>query len=117
MDAIWSDACRVSAKVNTRVIGQETVFFPNAFTPNDDQTNDRYGPKGQDMRITRFEIYDRWGAKVYSAEAAEIDRLQGWDGTVQGKMAPDGVFVCVAEYESLITHEKKTYRGTVTLLR
>jgi gliding motility-associated-like protein len=117
VDAIWSDACRVSAKVNTRVIGQETVFFPNAFTPNGDQTNDRYGPKGQDMRITRFEIYDRWGAKVYSAEAAEIDRLQGWDGTVQGKMAPDGVFVCVAEYESLITHEKKTYRGTVTLLR
>jgi gliding motility-associated-like protein len=117
VDAIWSDACRVSAKVNTRVMGEETVFFPDAFTPNDDQTNDRYGPKGQDMQITRFEIYDRWGAKVYSAVPADIERLQGWDGTVQGKMAPDGVFVCVAEYESPVTREKKTYRGTVTLLR
>lgn len=117
VDAIWNDACRASAQVNTRVIGQETVFFPDAFTPNGDQTNDRYGPKGQDMRITRFEIYDRWGAKVYSAVPADIEQLQGWDGTVQGKLAPDGVFVCVAEYESPLTHEKKAYRGTVTLLR
>jgi len=98
VDLIWSEGCRATARLEPRVIGEETAYFPDAFTPDSNGLNDRYHPKGQDLWMSRFEIYDRRGAKIYAA-------------------SPGGVYVCVAEYVSLIDQKKMTYRGTFTLLK
>ncbi|MBI1315580.1 T9SS type B sorting domain-containing protein [bacterium] len=65
------------------------AYLADAFTPNDDDLNESYGPV-LDCRETfyRFEVYDRWGKLLY----ASLDPDYRWDGTVDGKPCPSGVY-------------------------
>lgn len=92
------------------------AFFPNAFTPDGDGINDFFLPRG--IYITEYQlfVFDRFGRAIfYSA-----DPLSGWDGTVDGSYALEGVYAWKAEFnydygENVV---KKLYlSGTVTLLR
>lgn len=66
------------------------VYVPNAFSPNGDGINDVFLVSVErDMEKFRLEIYDRWGERIFSSENAAT----GWDGTVNGTEAPDGVYV------------------------
>ncbi|MCS7085659.1 MAG: gliding motility-associated C-terminal domain-containing protein [Bacteroidia bacterium] len=42
--------------------------FPNAFTPNGDLHNAHFVFRLNEMDDVRFEVYDRWGIKVFSKE-------------------------------------------------
>ncbi len=64
------------------------VFLPNAFSPNGDGLNDYYKPICAGLNAYQFEIYDRWGALVYSDTPESI----GWDGTFNGKALPIGAY-------------------------
>ncbi|MBX9449100.1 MAG: gliding motility-associated C-terminal domain-containing protein [Taibaiella sp.] len=61
---------------------------------------------------TRFEVYDRWGVKVF--ETSDIE--EGWDGRYDGKTQPMGVYVYIIE-GSLPTGDKVHLQGNVTLIR
>jgi len=65
--------------------------FPNAFTPNGDGRNDVFLPlhKGCSFRTYNLKIFSRWGEKLFESADPEF----GWNGEVQGKPAPEGVFV------------------------
>jgi gliding motility-associated-like protein len=65
--------------------------LPNAFTPNGDGRNDVFLPlyKGCTFRTYSLKIYSRWGEKLFESADPEF----GWNGEVQGKPAPEGVFV------------------------
>jgi gliding motility-associated-like protein len=85
-----------------RLISEEeepTIFFPNAFTPQDDNLNDNFGPIGEKLDVLKnykLIIYDRWGGIVFMT-----DNVYGkWDGKLKpsGKIAPDGVYVWAANY-------------------
>ena len=41
-----------------------------------------------------FEIYNRWGEKIYEGDVLD----EGWDGTYGGKPAQIGYYVVVAKY-------------------
>ena len=66
------------------------IFVPKAFTPNNDDNNDRFIVRGANIKELRFIVWDRWGEKVY--ETTDISAL-GWDGTYNGKTLNPGVFV------------------------
>jgi len=66
----------------------ENLFFPNAFTPNDDSVNDVLYLRGKNVTDSYFAVYDRWGEKVY--ESFSMD--QGWDGTYKGKKLCNDVY-------------------------
>jgi len=75
------------------------VFFPNAFSPNNDGVNDRFAVFGGEelQQVVDLQVFDRWGALVYAdRELAPNADADGWDGTVNGRLAPDGVYVYVA---------------------
>ncbi|WP_191907017.1 T9SS type B sorting domain-containing protein [Adhaeribacter soli] len=42
-----------------------TAFIPNLITPNNDNTNDRFDPKGLEAGPWQLEIYNRWGSRIY----------------------------------------------------
>jgi len=89
-----------------------TVKIPNAFTPNDDGSNDVFRPvasEGGEL-IGRMTIFDRWGEIVYENN---IDA--SWDGTVKGKPGASDVYVYIIEV--LCSDEMKKRVGEVTLLR
>ncbi|MFT6707266.1 MAG: gliding motility-associated-like protein [Flavobacteriales bacterium] len=86
--------------------------LPNAFTPDGDRINDNFAllTEGK-IIIQSFEIWNRWGIKVYSG----TDSI-GWNGTYKDKPAPMDVYIyhIVLERPSGLIEERK---GDVTLIR
>lgn len=57
------------------------IYVPNAFTPNNDGTNDYLRPilKGV-KQLLYFRVFNRWGQMLYEKRSNQI----GWDGTFKG---------------------------------
>jgi len=93
-----------------------TLFMPNAFTPNNDGSNDLFRGKGFFEAISdfRLNIFNRWGQIVFSTE----DPYEGWNGQYEnsGALSPLGVYVYKASYIDP-RGEEKTVKGHVTLIR
>ena len=88
------------------------VFVPNVFTPNGDKDNELFLPVGIGIIDYTMDIYNRWGEKVYSANASQ----SGWDGKYQGKDCPVGVYAYVIKVIFRNT-EGKELSGGVSLIR
>lgn len=86
--------------------------FPNAFSPNGDNKNDYFYPEGNYSTRAMFQIYNRWGEKVFESSVAK----PRWDGTYKGEPQPAGVY---SYYGVLTLRTGKTVvrKGTVTLIR
>lgn len=71
-------------------ISESKLEMPNAFSPNNDGTNDIYRAKPGWQSLVEFKatIYNRWGQKLY--EWTNPD--DGWDGTFHGKDVKQGVY-------------------------
>lgn len=89
-----------------------TLFVPSAFTPNGDGYNDFFEVGFWGIRTLHIDIYDRWGALIFSSD----DKNFKWDGSYRNTPCPEGTFVWVARGigENNKNYEKK---GTVTLMR
>ncbi|MDP3558226.1 MAG: gliding motility-associated C-terminal domain-containing protein [Bacteroidota bacterium] len=97
------------------VIDEMAVFIPNSFTPNGDGTNDVFNVKGLGFKLDGFsmELFDRWGHSLYFTK----DVTKGWDGTVKGQVAQDGVYIYKIKAVGANGEGKKEYIGHVTLMK
>jgi gliding motility-associated-like protein len=97
------------------VIEDFNVFIPNSFTPNGDGLNDVFNVKGIGFKIENYsmEIFDRWGASIYSSK----DVMKGWDGTTKGGVSQEAVYVYKIKLVGANGQAKKEYIGHVTLIR
>jgi gliding motility-associated-like protein len=89
------------------------IFVPSAFTPNNDGHNDLF--RAIPVGIAHFEyfrIFSRWGQEVFFTS----DSSEGWDGTVNGKNAPIGAYVWMAQGIDYLGN-RIARKGTVTLIR
>lgn len=89
-----------------------TIFIPTAFTPNGDGLNDVFGPKGSDLNYLYIAIFDRWGELIYQEESLTAS----WDGTVNGRPVPIGVYAYVVKYSHVQGTIKETM-GSVSIPR
>lgn len=92
--------------------GKPNIHVPNIFTPNGDGVNDVLYVSGNWMESLEFEIFDRWGEKVFSTD----DATQGWDGTFNGRACDAAVYFYKLEVHC---SGGKTYvtGGDITLVR
>ena len=90
------------------------IFFPNAFSPNNDGKNDIFRPIVY-AALDKFymAVYDRWGTRVFKT----TDPTKGWDGTFNGQLQGTGTFVWYAQYQLQRTGENVMQKGTVVLIR
>lgn len=111
--------CTAEASVEIMVNRARFVFFPDAFSPNDDGINDRYlmfGERGVEA-VVSFRIYNRYGGLVYTASDMQSgDMTRGWDGYFNGRKAETGVYVYQAEI-LFIDGETEVFAGDLTLVR
>lgn len=96
--------CSATANITLSVRPQGEVYIPNAISPNEDGTNDRFiiYDKGSIANISDLMIFDRWGALVYQArdlQANSSDRA--WDGRYEGTLLSAGVYIYSAQLEWL----------------
>lgn len=87
------------------------LYVPNAFTPNNDFTNEIFIPSYRNIQSVIFKIYDRWGQLLFET----TDMKTGWTGMVNGKSINLDVYVYVITYTGM-DDETHTKRGNVTLL-
>lgn len=93
-----------------------SAFFPNAFNPNGDGLNDVFKPYGTNITNYKLIIFDRAGREIFITKDPEI----GWDGTQNGVLLQEGVYVWLAafsyDYGNNLYRDLKL-KGTVTLIR
>jgi gliding motility-associated-like protein len=92
-----------------------SVFYPNAFTPNNDGINDLFLPIGSDVVEFYLVIYNAWGQRVFESRSIE----KGWDGKVEGKPAPVGSYIYQSRYSGYRNKKLVAFEanGNVTLMR
>lgn len=70
------------------------LFMANAFSPGNDLVNNVFYPRGRNITVTLFQIYNRWGELVF-----ETDKNgEGWDGTYKGEYVQEGLYVWKLNY-------------------
>ncbi len=93
-----------------------TLYFPNAFTPNNDEYTDNFGAVGRFKGIVEYkmEIWNRWGELIYKADKV----TERWNGRKHndGPPVPQGVYVYKARVVSYFGRKYK-YNGLVTVIR
>ena len=92
------------------------VFIPNAFTPDGDGLNNEFTAVfPENMKLASYEmyIYDRWGELVFYSQ----DPKQGWDASLAGFDAPDGVYSYLVKYKELGYVNKFQVTGSVVVIR
>ncbi|MCR4827102.1 MAG: choice-of-anchor L domain-containing protein [Bacteroidales bacterium] len=109
-----SDGCSDDTIQVIPVEDHFALFVPSGFTPNTDNKNEIFQPKVKDVTNYEFTIYARTGELIFHTNSPEM----GWDGTVQGKPAPEGVYLWKIHYAKFGTPDKMNVKtGTVTLIR
>jgi len=108
------DAIGCSNTTSTSIVVLPSNYeIPNIFTPNGDDSNDRFRVlKNEAVTIIEFKVYNRWGQVVYDNEAGD----QGWDGRQNGELAPADVYGYMVVLE-LGDGTMRTEKGEVTLVR
>lgn len=89
------------------------LYFPNAFSPDGDGNNETFGPVGHDLTSFEMNVFDRWGALIFTTKDANVP----WRGDVNGgDPATSGVYVYMYRAEGLYFPSTEGY-GHVTLLK
>jgi len=108
-----ADGCSATATVTVEVTPiNEDVFVANAFTPNGDGTNEVLYVRGNTIAELDMRIFNQWGQEVF----ATTNKYSGWDGRVNGKLQPVGVYVYVLK-AVLNSGKEVIKKGSVTLIR
>ena len=119
---VWvstGEGCTATDNIEVRVIREYPVYAPTAFSPNEDEINDRFTLyAGADVtNIRLFQIFDRWGNMVYeNANFQPNDPNLGWDGTLDGMPMDPAVFAFYAEVE-FTDGSIEVVRGDLMLMR
>jgi len=90
----------------------EGIGVPQAFSPNNDGNNDVLFVKGNGIKTMIFEVYNRYGEKVFTSNNQNI----GWDGKFKNKELNPSVFAWTLNC-TFIDGSENNYKGNVTLLK
>jgi len=93
---------------------EEFIYFPNAFTPNNDGLNEDFKPfiSGFEPKEYILLIFDRWGKQIFQSN----DINKGWDGRINETICKQDVYVWYVIYQDL-KNNTKTKNGIVTLIK
>ena len=94
-----------------RIFRPSLVMNPQIFTPNGDNSNDKFIVRGKFIKKMKMSIYDRWGNVIYydemdgypTEENQNASTVLGWDGLMNnGNKAMEGNYAFRIEIEDTI---------------
>ncbi|MEP7267715.1 MAG: LamG-like jellyroll fold domain-containing protein [Saprospiraceae bacterium] len=112
------DGCTIHDSLKVTVVDASAldcnkINLPNAFTPNGDGLNDVFRISNQYVitSMESFEIFDRWGSKVFSGTTP----TSSWDGKFGNQPVNPGLFVYHLKYtcNGVLKHKS----GSFNLIR
>ncbi|MEM6345695.1 MAG: LamG-like jellyroll fold domain-containing protein [Bacteroidota bacterium] len=105
--------CFDTDSLTIEIIPDGSIFVPNAFSPNQDGSNDEFLVLGEGIVSLELVIYSRWGFEIYRQQGYPLS----WDGTdEQNRAVPEGVYTyrLQARLNSRAVIDRA---GTITLIR
>jgi gliding motility-associated-like protein len=91
-----------------------SVYAPNAFTVDNDGTNEIFKPIVRNLAFYELYIFNRWGQLIFFTNDTE----GFWDGTYKGIKCKEDTYVWKIKYASQLDPEiNRELRGHITLLR
>ena len=117
-----NNGCVHNGTINVLNESSTSIYFPSVFSPNNDGVNDffqGYTIVDQPRLIKSFDIFNRWGDKVFSRHSIMTDDATAeWDGTTNGNNAAEGVYVFVLViFEDIDATTTRAHVGDLTLVR
>jgi hypothetical protein len=94
----YGDQCEIRSSTKFKISSCNDcyIYIPNAVTPNEDGTNDKWTPKS--LCDFKFQIYNRWGEHIYSGPPP-------WSAPVQNDV-----------YTYLVFFKGKRYLGKIVVV-
>jgi len=114
LEVVNGFGCPAADSLLLRVLPRLRTYVPTAFSPNGDGRNDvlRLYAGPEVAKVVSFEVYGRWGNKVFSSVQSEPT----WSGDSAGRPAPQGIYLWQAEVE-LLDGRRQRLKGEVSLVR
>lgn len=110
--ALDTFGCADTAYLPIELFIEVDLFVPNAFTPNEDGTNDDFYVVSRNLTDFHIQIYNRWGQLIFESFDSEFR----WNGYYQGQPCQEDAYV----FKIIATGRGQSrFRraGTVTLYR
>ena len=109
-----SFGCSKTVQKPIKIYSSCIVKVPNAFTPNNDGTNDYLYPlNAVKAEQLEFSVYHRWGQLVFKTN----NWKQGWDGTIKGSPQQTGTYVWILRFIDRDTGKRIEQKGFTILIR
>lgn len=115
LTATSPEGCAQRDVMTITVIEDTRVFIPNSFSPNSDGINDSfeiYLPQDSPLQLVDFEIYDRWGSRLFRCSGTNCT----WDGTVNGQDCSPDTYIYQIRLQNQ-SNEVSVFSGEVVLMR
>ncbi|MBA4167014.1 MAG: gliding motility-associated C-terminal domain-containing protein, partial [Chitinophagaceae bacterium] len=117
-DACGYDSAIATYRVNTtncefsHLNKSDTLYVPNAFTPNNDGKNDLFGAAGKIQGAYFMQVFNRYGELVFQSNSIN----NKWNGMYKNQMQQTGAFVYAIKYTN---NNKQTVikKGSFLLIR
>ena len=107
------NGCTATDSVNVGP-GSCRFYMPNAFTPNGDGLNDRFGLANTgSIRSYHLQIYNRWGRVIFST----LNKDERWDGKIKGNFADPGMYIWTLTFTTETNETPQFMKGAVQLIR
>lgn len=108
LTAIGQNGCTASDTLTVRIL--KPVKVPNAFSPNGDGVHDTWQIEHMaDYPGSTLHVFNRYGQQVFSSKGYATP----WDGKVNGKDLPVGVYYYVIELRNGFS----PLNGSITIIR
>ncbi len=110
-----AQGCSDSISLPLEIIPDIVFYFPNTFTPDDDEHNQtwKFYVEGIDEMGFHLAVYNRWGEIVWET----FDPSGEWDGRYGGVLVQPGVYSWTAWYKERDSDGKTIRQGFVNVLR
>ena len=98
----------------TVIVEEFILHIPNSFTPQDDEINDTFLPKGVGVINYELKIYNRSGDHIFTSNDLNI----GWDGSMlkNQKIVQTGVYVYTIKLTDVFGKDH-SFIGQVNLIK
>lgn len=118
MTVYYADSCTVEYPI--QIILETEYYLPNIIHPDSDQPlNQRLFLQGSsDEVVYEIRVFDRWGTTIFVADEILINDLNsGWDGTFNGEVISQGIYVYSIKYLDQRTGATGLLSGDVLVVR
>lgn len=108
--------CKDSVSHCGEIINDERVYFPSAFSPNNDLNNDEFKPIITNIDLATLKNYsfiiaNRFGDIIFKSDNPYF----GWDGTLKGSQCEIGTYYYFCKFTSS-SDKVYIYKGDVTII-